>query len=358
MRNGMKIADADAHHIEPDDLWERYLEPRFRAEAPRLARRPDGREGWMVEGDTLVRESGAYKTSTGAKAKRVRDIMAQNFKRLIEAAYGAEARLMDMDDQGVDVQIIFPSRGGQVVGRDFRDLALLDACCRAYNDWSADYCRADPKRLRWAAMVPLQDLQLAIAEAERATAMGAVTIFVRPNPVSGRSLFDPANDPLWATISRLGLPVSIHDFGSPWQPSYGSRMHSHTAGHILAHPFEAMGTMAGLIYSGVPERFPELIFVHVEADAGWAPYWIQRMEQHWDYCGADEAPDMKLSPTEYFKRNFVVACRSDEPTLPAAIQLLGDGNFVWNTDYPHPDGTWPAGLEDIERQPIAAESRR
>jgi predicted TIM-barrel fold metal-dependent hydrolase len=290
--------------------------------------------------------------------KKIDVITNTTFKRVAESGYAAPERLMDMDDKGVDVQIIFPSRGGQMVGRDFNDIALLDACCRAYNDWSAEYCQADPKRLRWAAMVPLQDVDLAIAETERAARNGAVTIYVRPNPVAGRNLFDPEYDPLWAVIDKHNLPVSIHDSGSPRQPSYGDRMHNHTLGHILAHPFEAMGTMAGLIYSGVVERFPKLIFVHVEADAGWAPYWVQRMEQHWSYAGTTEAPDMKMSPTEYFKRNFFIACRTDEITLPAAIQLLGDENFVWNTDYPHPDGTWETGLEDIDRQPISIESKK
>ncbi len=358
MRDGMRIVDADAHQMEPDDLWVNYIDSRFAAEAPRAVQLANGKSSWMVEGEPILRESGQYKVSSDSKKKRVSEIMGTTFARLQKAGFSAEARLLDMDEKGVDAQVIFPSRGGQVIGRDFKDVALLDACCRAYNDWSADYCRADPKRLRWAAMIPLQDVDLAIQEARRAAGKGAVSIFVRPNPVEGRNLFDPEFDPLWAAIEKLGVPVSIHDFGSPQLPTYGSRMRTHTAGHILAHPFEAMGTMAGLIFSGVVERFPKLIFVHVEADAGWAPYWIQRMDQHWSYGGSEEAPDMKMSPTEYFKRNFLVACRADEPTLPAAVDLLGGDNFCWNTDYPHPDGTWETGLADFERQPISPENKR
>jgi predicted TIM-barrel fold metal-dependent hydrolase len=358
MRNQMKLADADAHQVEPDDLWEKYIDPRFKAAAPRIGKSPGGKNSWMVEGETFILESGHYLISSPELQQKERESMQRNFKRLLESGCSAQARLLDMDDHGVDVQILYPTRGGQMIGRDFRDPDLLDACCRAYNDWSAEYCQADSRRLRWAAMIPLQDVGRAIKEAERAARNGTVTIYVRPNPVAGRNLFDPDNDPLWETIVKLNLPVSIHDSGSPRQPSYGSRMHNHTAGHILAHPFEAMGTMAGLIYSGVVERFPTLTFVHVEADAGWAPYWVQRMEQHWRYSGTAEAPEMKRSPTEYFKRNFYVACRADEPTLPAAVALLGDANFVWNTDYPHPDGTWETALEDIERQPISTQSKR
>ncbi len=82
----------------------------------------------------------------------------------------------------------------------FTTLDLLDACCRAYNDWSAEYCQADSRRLRWAAMIPLQDVGRAIKEAKRAARNGAVTVYVRPNPVAGRNLFDPENDPLWETL--------------------------------------------------------------------------------------------------------------------------------------------------------------
>jgi predicted TIM-barrel fold metal-dependent hydrolase len=352
----MKIADADAHQMEPDDLWEKHIDARFRQRAPKMA--GNGTKAWMVEGETLTLQTGHYKIGSPELRRKQQEVKDRCFKRLVEAGYAPRARLMDMDDHGVDIQIIYPTVGGQMLGREFQDLDLLQACCRAYNDWSAEYCSADPRRLRWAAMVPVQDVGMAVEEAERAARNGAVSIYVRPNPVCRRNLFDPENDRLWSVIEKLALPVSIHDSGSPRLPSYGSRMTNHTAGHILAHPFEAMGTMAGLIFGGVVERFPRLVFVHVEADAGWTPYWVQRMEQHWQYSGNAEAPDMKMSPTEYFKRNFYVACRSDERTLPAAVSLLGDENFVWNTDYPHPDGTWETGLEDMERQPLAADSKR
>jgi predicted TIM-barrel fold metal-dependent hydrolase len=358
MLNGMKIVDADAHHMEPDDLWVKHIDPRFKAAAPVMGVSPSGKRTLMIEGEPAVREAGRYKSSSAEVGKKISAIMGSTFKRLAAANFSAEARLMDMDEAGVDAQIIFPSRGGQVVGREYRDTALLDACCRAYNDWSAEYCQAAPGRLRWAAMVPMQDIELAVKEAQRAAHNGAVTIYLRPNPVAGRNLFDSEYDPLWEAITKAALPVSIHDAGSPLLPSYGDRMHNHTLGHILAHPFEAMSAMAGLIFSGVVERFPTLTVVHVEADAGWTPYWVQRMEQQWSYSGAAEAPEMKMSPTEYFKRNFYVACRSDERTLPAAVELLGDENFVWNTDYPHPDGAWETGLQDIERQPISPESKR
>ena len=207
-------------------------------------------------------------------------------------------------------------------------------------------------------MLPVQAPDLAIEEAKRTAAKGAAGFYVRPNPVCGRNLHHEANDPLWAVVEELGIPLCIHDSGSPYLPSFGERMETHTSGHIIAHPFEAMVAMMSLIWYGVIERFPRMRIVHVEADAGWLPYWLQRMEQHWDFSGNAEHPLLKKRPTEYFKSNFLVACRGDEMTLPAVCGLVGDDYVTFNTDYPHPDGTWPAGMADLEKQPLPESSIR
>ncbi len=82
------------------------------------------------------------------------------------------------------------------------------------------------------------------------------------------------------------------------------------------------------------------------------------MEQHYEFSGNAEHPDLKRRPTEYFKSNFLVACRGDEATLPSVVELVGDDYLTFNTDYPHPDGTWPSGIERLEKQPIPPASIR
>jgi predicted TIM-barrel fold metal-dependent hydrolase len=350
-----RILDADTHQMEPPDLWATRLEPDFRDRAPARGTY-QGRAQLMVEGETVTSE-GKYPFSTPEfQAALVRGL--QRFSRAREARFSAASRLADMDAEAVDAQVIYPTVGGQLLGREYRDAELLAAICRTYNDWSAEYCAAAPERLRWAAMLPVQDATLAVAEAKRAADAGCTAFYLRPNPIGDRNLFHEANFPLFAEIERLDRPIAIHDSGSPHLPSYGDRMDTHVTGHILAHPFEAMSAMAGLIWYGVFERFPRLTVVHVEADAGWVPYWLQRMEQHWEFSGNAEHGYLTLRPTEYFRRNVFVACRGDERTLPAAVDLVGDHNFVFNTDYPHPDGTWPWGMKSLEEQPIPEESKR
>src|SRR2546426_992208 len=268
MKNGYKIVDVDSHMMEPDWLWERHIEDRYKSPAPKMGIAPaSGRRTFLVEGEPFTREKGKYPMAAPAFFKTV-------------------------------------------------------------------------------------------AEANRAAKLGAVSFYVRPNPVDGSSIFDDYYLPLWTEVERLGLPISTHDSASSSVPSFGDRMNTHVSGHILSHPFEAMAAMAGLIWYGIFEKFPKLKVIHVEADGGWVPYWLQRMEQHWDFSGNAEHEYLTLRPTEYFKRNVCVAFRGDEPTLKAAVDLVGDNNFSWDTDYPHPDGTYPWGVEAILKQPIASEARR
>jgi predicted TIM-barrel fold metal-dependent hydrolase len=351
VREGLRIIDTDAHQIEPPEIWSEYIDPAFRSRAPKSH---NGR--LMVEGERLTSE-GKFPLTSDEFAK-VTERQMQRFKGSFEAGFDAATRLGDMDEQGVDVQIIYPTFGAHLLGREYRDPELLAAICGAYNEWSAEYCDVAPHRLRWAAMLPLQSPELAIAEARRAKERGCVGFFVRPGPVAGCNLYHEGYEPLWAEIERLDRPVCLHDSGSPRLPSYGDRMVTHTSGHIISHPFEAMVAMMSLIWYGVAERHPRLRFVHVEADAGWLPYWLQRMQQHWDYSGNAEHPDLRRPPSEYFEERFFVAARGDETTLPGVVELVGDENLLFNTDYPHPDGTWPWGVQSLIDQPLPKLSQR
>ena len=355
MRDGFRVVDTDTHQMEPIEIWSDYLDPAFRDRAPKREK-IDGHMSIVIEGESIVSED-KYPMSTPDFLAAVEAGM-KKFKRARENKFVPETRIWDMDEQGVDVQIIYPTYGGQILGKPFRDPTLLAALCRAYNDWSHQFCSHAPERLRWAAMLPLQAPELAIEEAVRAAERGCVSYYVRPNPTEGRNLYHEDYHPLWATIQDLDRPICIHDSGSPRLPSYGDRMDSHVTGHIIAHPVEAMVAMMSLIWFGVLEKFPKFRVVHVEADAGWVPYWLQRMEQHWEFSRNAEHPEMKRPPTEYFLRQIWVAARGDERTLPAAVDLIGEDNLCFNTDYPHPDGTFPRGFADFEKQPISDQAKR
>lgn len=352
MRNGRLVLDADTHQMEPASLWQDYMAPEYRDRGPRVGE-IDGMKLMTVEGEPLVRRH-----TFPFPEPRLRQRATGMLTRVRIARFGAAARVADMDEQGVDVQVLFPTVGAQMLGREFHDVGLLAACCRAYNDWTADYVAEAPDRLRWIAVLPLQEVSLAVEEARHAAAQGATGFLVRPNPIRGRNLYDPEYEPLWTELERLGIPACLHDTSSPRLASYGDRMMTHTSGHILSHPFEAMAAMMSLIWYGVAERHPRLRIIHAEADAGWLPYWLQRMGQHYEQYGAAEHPELTMAPAEYFRRNFFVICRGDEVTLPSVVSLVGDDRLLFHTDYPHGDSTWPGGMQALEAQPIPADSLR
>ncbi len=357
MRNGFKVLDTDSHQMEPPNIWTDYIDTQYRDKAPRIGDIGGGKQGMLVEDEAVTKQTGSYPMDS--KEFHAASVKAmKRFKTTRDSGFSAEARIDDMDKEGVDAQVLYPTVGGQILGKPFKDTELLAAVCRAYNDWSLEYCGIAPDRLCMAAMLPIQDPVLAIEEAQRTAQKGASCFYVRPNPVQGRNLYHESYESLWTALEELNKPVCIHDSGSPYWPSFGERMDTHTSGHIIAHPFEAMVAMMSLIWYGVIENHPNLKIVHVEADAGWLPYWLQRMEQHWGFSGNAEHPALKKRPTEYFKSNFIVACRGDEMTLPSVCQLVGDDYISFNTDYPHPDGTWPQGMANLEEQPLPEASIR
>ena len=357
MRNGFKVLDTDSHQMEPPNIWTDYIDTQYRDKAPRVGDIGGGKQGMLVEDQAVTKQTGSYPMDS--KEFHAASVKAmKRFKTTRDSGFSAEARIDDMDKEGVDAQVLYPTVGGQILGKPFKDTELLAAVCRAYNDWSLEYCGIAPDRLCMAAMLPIQDPVLAIEEAQRTAQKGASCFYVRPNPVQGRNLYHESYESLWTALEELNRPVCIHDSGSPYWPSFGERMDTHTSGHIIAHPFEAMVAMMSLIWYGVIENHPNLKIVHVEADAGWLPYWLQRMEQHWGFSGNAEHPALKKRPTEYFKSNFIVACRGDEMTLPSVCQLVGDDYISFNTDYPHPDGTWPQGMANLEEQPLPEASIR
>src|SRR5215210_2959878 len=168
MKDGFAVIDADRHVIEPSDLFDRYLEPAYRGRVelggPNQTRR-------LVDG---VSVSDAAKLPQAADAIEDRAqkqaIFAADHKYMAvfgeTAAQGFSpaANIADMDREGVDVGVHFPTIGLYIMWRDGIEPALSAAICRAYNDWLAEYCSADPTRLKGVALIPLQDPKLAVAE--------------------------------------------------------------------------------------------------------------------------------------------------------------------------------------------------
>src|SRR5579862_6833672 len=133
MKDGFKIVDVDAHLMEPDWVFEKFIDEKYKSQAPRMGiARESGRRTFLVEGEPFTREKGKYPMAAPAFFKTVAKAM-ERFKRASSTGFSPQSRLQDMDEQGVDIQILYPTFAGQMLGKRFNDTELLAACCRAYN---------------------------------------------------------------------------------------------------------------------------------------------------------------------------------------------------------------------------------
>ncbi len=275
-------------------------------------------------------------------------------------AFDPAARLADLDSEGIDEVVLYPT-----VGLGFwalTDPVAAVAVARAYNDWLAGFCSAAPARLHGAAMVPLQDPAAAVAELRRARhELGFVSAFVRPNPCCGRVLVDPANEPFWEAAEELGVAVAVHEGYQLAIPSLGSdrRPTNVFVMHAVSHTFEQMLACAQLIGLGVLERHPSLRVAFLEAGGGWAPYWLARLD-HQVPAYHRYAPRLSLLPSEYFARQCWVSFEIDEEPLAALAPHVGIDRVIWGSDYPHADSTFPGALDELRRtiEPLDDEERR
>ena len=340
------IVDADGHVVEPVEAWA-AVPDRYR---PRISADRSGYEH-VVVGDT---ELLAVPLGNLARPGSTFDDPS-SFRPLVEAQPGGSdpvARLHDMDSEGIDQAVLYPTIG--LYFSLLEDAGAAVALAAAYNEWLAGYCAADPRRLFGAAMIPLQDPVAAARELRRGVEeLGLVAGFVRPNPCLGRSLSDRAYDVVWEAAEELGVPVGIHEGSSVDMPTLGSdRPFSPLILHAVSHSFEAMLACAQLIAFGTLERHPGLRLLFLESSGGWAPFWLERLDEQAESFGGF-CPDLKHPPSEYFARQCAISFEVDEQTLAALVPFVGERRIVWGSDYPHHDATFPGAVEAI-RATVAA----
>ena len=114
--------------------------------------------------------------------------------------------------------------------------------------------------------------------------------------------------------------------------------------HAMSHAFESMLACAQLIAFGALERHPGLRLVFLESSGGWAPFWLESLDEQAGSFGGF-CPDMALRPSEYFARQCAISFEVDEQTLPALVPFVGPDRIVWGSDYPHHDATFPGAVD-------------
>lgn len=351
--NGFKVMDSDMHVIEPKDLWQTYIDAGFKNQAPRGVDRFHGDMQLDFNGHLTPDEPVDWAVDKAAE-------LDPFYQDSIESNWDSASQLRAMDKEGIDVAVLYPSRGLFALAFDTLDPDLGHAVARAYNDWMHDFCAYAPERMYGAAMISPFDVSTAVSEARRGVEeLGMKAVFLRPNIVNARNWHDRYYDPLWAEIERLDVPLGFHEGSHAAMHQTGERFETFMMQHTVCHPMEMMLSVVSFIGGGIPERFPGLKVGFLEANCSWVPWLLWRLDEHFELSGRFESPDLKLEPTEYFKRQCYVSVEADEVPVEFVEQAGLADSVVFSTDYPHNDAKYPKAVDTfLETVAVSEDTQR
>jgi predicted TIM-barrel fold metal-dependent hydrolase len=351
----------DAHVVEPPDVWSSRLPARYRDIGPRVEHHPSGTP--KLVGATYVEEPGtagpdvawwcyedhrySVKRAIAAAGYPADEVTLQGitFDDMRPGCWRPADRIADMDLNGVEAQLCFPNYPrfcGQLFlrGKD-RELALL--CVRAYNDWMVDeWCGSADGRLIPLCMVPLWDVDLAVAEIHRNADRGvrAVTFSELPSYLDLPSIYSGYWDPLFRACAETGTVVCMH-IGSGTKTPQTSPDAPEAVGATILFG-NSVGSLCDFLFSGTLARFPTLQLLYAEAQIGWVPYVLDRADDVWEtHRGWSNSQRHVTEPPSTYYRNQVTSCFFKDPIGVALLDEVGVDRVVFETDYPHQDGTWP-----------------
>jgi uncharacterized protein len=348
-RSDFKVLDSDMHLMEPVDLWERYTDSRFKSEAPIGLTSVNVRDLRMAHRDGrlwgLPPTHGQRNANQGQNFTKNQEI----YRSHAERGWTAEVQLEAMDIEGIDVAVLYPTRGLQVLSEPNMEPAFAAALARAYNDWLYDFCEKDPNRLLGAGMISPFDMRAAVIEVKRCIKeLGFRAIFMRSTVLNGRNWYDEYYEPLWNVLEDLEVPIGFHESsssagrqtGDTFEPNFMLR-------RAVAQPMEQMLGLVSVCSGGVLARHAKLRVAFLEANCTWLPWLLWRLDEGWEREGDVWAKDLTMRPSDYFKSQCFVSVEPDEDGVKYVIDYIGADRLVFSTDYPHGDSKFPNAVESF-----------
>jgi predicted TIM-barrel fold metal-dependent hydrolase len=356
-----EIIDSDGHVIEPDTVWRDYADPDFRevlggpmgGRVQRLAMErayPDAHVEDALGGDTGPTERDPHWGSSVSGETWDEDALTKMGR---PGGYDPGARLVDMNAEGIDVAVLYPTAMLSWV----EEADLFGAACRAYNRWLADYCSFAPARLYGVGMVPVQDIDAAVTEMQRCVdTLGFKAIMIRPASYMGtKKLNHPDYDPFWAAAAEMSCPIGIHPSPHGDMPNtcrllgladgVTNPTHGLALRQGLTNAFDLQMALGLFCLGGICERHPGLPVAFLEGTGGWIVPMLERFDHQFKIFGSD---DQKTLPSELFARQCMISFDPDEVTLAFTAERLGPDKILWASDYPHPDAKIPGVVKELE----------
>ncbi len=342
MFNSIKVIDADGHVMEPNSLYDDYIDPKFKADLADLKRDAAARPSKHFFGIFHQLNTGRPLGIPHPDKPLFRSgRKPQGESPDMRGGADPHIRIKDMDREGIDVAVLFAT-----VVSSFCALRTVDfevAMIDAYHRWLADYCAAYPTRLMGVAVVPMRDPERAAEVIRRAARERWCAGIYLSGHIGDHLLDHPSLKPIWRACEETDLPACFH--GGTARPPYGLGTFEMTNNLFLQHsatnPFEMMRAVGALIGGGVMDLHPKLRVAILEAGIGWLPFWMERLDEHYELM-PEYVPYLRRKPSEVIQsENFFISCDPDESILPAVAKFVGASHILYASDYPHFDGRFP-----------------
>jgi predicted TIM-barrel fold metal-dependent hydrolase len=339
LSDDVQLVSVDDHVIEHANVWQDRLPAAVKERGPRVVRDEQGRDLWVYDGKSFPQIG---LNAVAGRDQKDFDMEPTSFGDMIPGCYDPVARAKDMDLDGVQTQMCFPSfpgfAGGKFCEATDKGLALL--CVQAWNDFILDeWCAAAPGRYIPMVMVPVWDVQASKAEVERCAAKGAKAITFPENPLhlGLPSFHSDSWDPFLAAAEAAEMPLCMH-FGTGGAPKTSPDAPFMVA--IALYGTNSMFTTVELLMSRIFVKFPKLKVALSEGGIGWMPYILERVDYTWERHRWYQDVDKTTRPSELFADHIYGCFISDAAGLESR-HLIGVDNILWEGDYPHSDSQWP-----------------
>ena len=345
------VISADSHITEHPDTYLGYIDAAWKDKAPRMV--DGGERGDLFVIDGMDRPIAMGLVAAAGKAPEEITTDGVRFSELHRSGWDATARVADQARDGVAAEVIYPTVGMMLCNH--KDFDYKKACFDAYNRWIAEYCAVNPVRLLGCGQTAMRTPEEGAQDLHAIKALGLRGVMMPGNPAQ-EDYDSPIYNPVWEAAIELGLPLSFHILTTRDGPTRGPRINSFLS--IIRGNQDIMGT---LIFGGVFERYPALRVVCAEADAGWVPHYLYRMDHAYKRHRNWLAPGVALSrlPSEIFSEHIYTTFQ-DDWTAFRAVNDMNWRRLLWANDFPHSDSTWPWSQEmlaDQTRQLTAEQTR-
>jgi len=330
------IISADSHITETPTTYRDYIDPTFRDRAPLVEHVDAGGDVFVIEGMKTPVPLGIV-AAAGKPAEQIR-LLDTRFEDLHRGGWDPEARIADQERDGVAAEILYPTVGMAICNH--RDFDYRKACFDAYNRWITEYCAPHRERLLGIGQTAMRSPREGIDDLERIKAMGLRGVMMPGHPAV-EDYDSPVYDDFWRAAIALELPLSFHILTTRDQRPRGCKLTG-----FLAVVRGCQDIMAMMVLGGVFERHPRLRIVCVEADAGWVPHFMYRMDHAFKRHRNWLPPGQELSrlPSEYFADCIYTTFQDDWVAFRSA-DMMNWRRLMWANDFPHSDSTWPWSQE-------------